>query len=76
MLRGTPRLAITLRCGFRFGRTLTDGAGGFLPGVPLGCLGMGSQRSQRRRVPGPNDVLIEPACRGRDGRVLQGRHAH
>jgi len=26
---------------FRPIRTLTDGAGGFLPRVPLGCLGMG-----------------------------------
>src|SRR6266853_2446524 len=30
---------------FRPSRTLTDGAGGFLPGVPLGCLGMGGPRS-------------------------------
>src|SRR5882672_12146254 len=25
--------------------TLTEGAGGFLPGVPVGCLGMGVPRS-------------------------------
>jgi hypothetical protein len=28
----------------RAGLLLTAGAGGFLPGVPLGCLGMASQR--------------------------------
>jgi hypothetical protein len=33
---------------------LTEGAGGFLPGVPLGCcLGMASQRWPQRLVPRP-----------------------
>jgi len=42
---------------FRGFLTLTDGAGGFLPGMPAerlprrGCLGMGSQRRLRWRVP-------------------------
>jgi hypothetical protein len=41
--------------GFRASLTLTDGAGGFLSGVPAerlskrGCLGMASQRRLRRR---------------------------
>jgi hypothetical protein len=35
--------------GVRPSRSLTDGAGGFLPGVPLGCLGIASKRWRQRR---------------------------
>jgi hypothetical protein len=34
------------------GLLLTDGAGGFLPGVPLGFLGMARQRRHRGAFPG------------------------
>jgi len=50
--------------GVRPGLLLTESAGGFLPGVPLGCLGMGDgspsgpahedQRRLKRRVPIPS----------------------
>jgi hypothetical protein len=43
------------RMAFRSVRTLSDGAGGFLPGVPLGCLGMRGPRSRSEA----------PALRGR-----------
>jgi hypothetical protein len=36
-----------------------DGAGGFLPGVPLGCLGMASQRRPQRHVPAPKRPVVE-----------------
>jgi hypothetical protein len=42
--------------GFRPIRTLTDGAGGFLPGVPLGCLGIADQ-----------DQIWSPGPQGEEG---------
>ena len=40
-----PAAGLNLVCrAFRPIRTLTDGAGGFLPGVPLGWLGMVHQK--------------------------------
>jgi hypothetical protein len=43
MLRGPPRLAITLPLRRRLRPTLSDGAGGVLPGLPSGCSGIGDQ---------------------------------
>jgi hypothetical protein len=50
---GFGRRACSSACrGFRLTlRTLSDGAGGFLPGVPLDCLGTASQRWARWGVP-------------------------
>jgi len=39
-LRAAVRRCTSFRYCFRPSRTLTDGADGFLPGVPLGCLRM------------------------------------
>jgi hypothetical protein len=45
------------RCG-------TDGAGGFLPGVPLDCLDMASQRRPQRRVAGQPHVAASRKVTG------------
>src|SRR5258708_28376204 len=48
--------------------TLTDGAGGFLPDVPLGCLGHGDRTKSRdapdlsgaiRERPGPREAMSD-----------------
>src|SRR5258708_25129685 len=44
-------------------RCRTDGAGGFLPGVPLGCLGMTGPRSRLR--PRPLRQRMRDESRGR-----------
>src|SRR5262245_9680423 len=55
ILRGIidPRIRFRLR---------SDGAGGFLPGVPSGCLGM---RNPESLAPTPWAVGQEPGCTGR-----------
>src|SRR5262249_14927801 len=56
----TPR---TIQIDITAGRTLTDGAGSFLPGVPLGCFHIGMRIKSRPR---PFGLIAEqePELRG------------
>ncbi len=63
-LERRPVSASSTRRAIRPCPTLTDGAGGFLPGVPLGCLGIGD-RDQDRALATPGRSPLISGCRRR-----------